>query len=107
MPFRNEEKWHTFFYGLKSNHDSKGRPTFLDGLFFDWDGPSPKCQDLSEYLQALHLNGFVSVANPRYDRLKVDDDVRNNADRFGLSVGDAALAEFLDGSVESARCAFA
>lgn len=94
MPFQNEEKWHKIFFQLKSARGRKGRPVFFDSLRFDWDGPYPRSRDLSESLQILHLNGFVSVANPSYDRLNVDDDVLNNEKQVRPIVKDSSLRDF-------------
>ena len=41
---------------------------------FDWDGPYPKCEELSEFLNGLHITGNVSGLNPRFDLISVDDD---------------------------------
>jgi hypothetical protein len=106
MPFQNETNWHVLFYKLKKTQNNQGRPAFLDKLRFDWDGPYPRCQDLSEYLQTLHWNGFVSVANPSYDRLSVDADVFAEAKRNASAVKDKKLASFLRFSAEEASKLF-
>src|SRR5690242_4508258 len=95
MPFQNEEKWHKLFYCFKKNASQPGRPAFLDKLRFDWDGRYPKAQDLSEYLQALHWNGFVSVANPTYDRMSVDQDVAANQQTVSPHIEDQQFELFL------------
>lgn len=102
MPFQNEEKWHQIFFNLKSARKQKGRPAFFDKLRFDWDGPYPRCQDLSEYLQTLHLNGFVSVTNPSYDRLNVDDDVLKAEKNVRPVVTDSTLKKFFGYSTKLA-----
>ena len=51
-----------------------GKPKFLSELVFDWDGPSPKCEELSEYLNGLHITANVSGLNPRFDLFSVDSD---------------------------------
>jgi hypothetical protein len=107
MPFQNEEKWHTLFYRAKKEYKEAGRPSFLDELRFDWDGPYPRSQDLSEYLQTLHWNGFVSVANPSYDRLSVDADVLKGADKTRPVVKDEELEKFLRFTTKEASELFA
>lgn len=106
MPFQNEEKWHRLFYHLKKQRDVKGRPRFFDRLRFDWDGRFPKAQDLAEYLQALHWNGFVSVANPSYDRLNVDKAVKDSAGKVCPKVEDADFGAFLSNTVKQAADLF-
>ena len=69
MPFENEAPWHLLFYDLK-RLDKPGRPTFLDDLIFDWDGPYPKSQDLSRFLHTLHWT-VASVDNPTYRVLRL------------------------------------
>src|ERR1043166_2495994 len=83
MPFQNEEKWHRLFYELKA-----GR------------------QDLSEYLQSLHWNGFISVANPTYDRLSVDPDVKRLGDRARPTLEDKQLEQFLSDTISKASALF-
>lgn len=106
MPFQNEEKWHRLFYNLKTSRDERGRPAFLDALRFDWDGWYPKCRDLSECLQTLHLNGFISVANPTYDKFKVDDDVLAGIDEVQPEFEDNNLEHFLAFSTQRASQLF-
>ena len=106
MPFQNEEKWHRLFYAFKTERDVPGRPAFLNKLRFDWDGRYPKAMELSECLHTLHLNGFLSVGNPTYDTLTLDQDVRENADTVRPEVGDPQLEEFLKHSTEKASGLF-
>ena len=107
MPFQNEEKWHRLLYQFKANRFEKGRPRFLDALRFDWDGPYPRSQDLSECLQTLHLNGFISVGNPSYDRLRLDDEVAKRIDEVRPNVTDDTLKSFLGSSERAASLLFA
>ncbi len=74
LPFRNQVSWHLLFYTLKMEPDAPGKPNFLSELVFDWDGPSPKCEELSEFLNGLHITANVSGRNPRFDLISVDDD---------------------------------
>ncbi len=106
MPFQNEEKWHRLFYKLKIQRDSRGRPTFFDQLRFDWDGRYPQSRDLSEYLQSLHWNGFISVANPTYDRLTVDQDVKALGDKARPNLQDQELEQFLGDTTSKAALLF-
>lgn len=75
MEFKNEKPWHLLFYKLKKAK-AENKPPFLSTLRFDWDGPYPRCQELSEYIQALHWTGSVVVGNPSYDRLTLQAEVR-------------------------------
>ncbi len=74
MPFKDEEPWHALFYQLK-RRDAQGKPEFLAHLCFNWDGPYPKCQELTDFLQALHWNASVSAANPHYDTITLPNAV--------------------------------
>ncbi len=74
LPFRNQEPWHLLFYALKMEPDTPEKPNFLSELVFDWDGPSPKCEEISEFLNGLHITANVSGLNPRFDLITVDDD---------------------------------
>ncbi len=71
LPLKNQQVWHTFFYDLKRSSDP-GKPSFFDDLVFDWDAPYPKCQELSEFLHALHSTASISAHNPRYEIMTVD-----------------------------------
>jgi len=105
MPFQNEEKWHRLFYGLKTSSAAQGKPDFLNSMRFDWDGPYPKSKDLSDYLHALHLNCFVSVANPSYDNLTLDKDVRSQMTGKSQTIS-KDLGDFLQSSTEEAARLF-
>lgn len=75
LPLKDERPWHYLFFELKRNRSAEGRPTFFDRLIFDWDGPSPKCQELSEFIHALHWNATVTASNPTYESLTLSEDV--------------------------------
>lgn len=75
MPFHNERPWHLLFYELKKDTTISEKPLFLEQLRFDWDGPYPKSQKVSDFLQALHWNASVSASNPHYDKITLSDDV--------------------------------
>ena len=66
--FKEERPWHSLFYRLKKD-PSKGKPRFFDELRFDWDGPYPKSQELSRFIQSLHWTGAVSAVNPSYEKI--------------------------------------
>ncbi len=106
MPFQNEEKWHRLFYGFKLARNQRGRPDFIDDLQFDWDGPYPKCQDLSECLEALHLNGFITVGNPSYDKFSIDEKVLDRITDVRATVTDNAFEDFFRFSVDAASQLF-
>lgn len=75
LPLKDERPWHLLFFELKRDRNAAGRPTFLDRLVFDWDGPSPRCQELSEFIHALHWNATVTAGNPTYETLTLSDEV--------------------------------
>lgn len=75
LPFKEEAPWHFLFYELKKAPIATGKPAFLDKLRFDWDGPYPRCQELSDFIQALHWTGSVTVGNPSYDRIILNPDL--------------------------------
>lgn len=101
MLFKDEAPWHLLFYRLKQEQ-SNNKPTFLATLRFDWDGPYPRCQELSDFIQALHWTGSVVAANPSYERIMLQDDLRRiwSAEGDELSEG---LRQFLEKGVEFAR----
>ena len=70
MPFEDEGPWHELFYDLKKA-TWEGKPAFLGTLRFDWDGPYPKCQELSEFLHTLHWNACVDARNPHFDVITI------------------------------------
>lgn len=74
MPFQDERPWHFLFYDLKKS-SAPGKPEWLSTLHFDWDGPYPKCRELSDFLQALHWNAGVTAGNPHYNTITLPDDV--------------------------------
>jgi hypothetical protein len=72
LPLKDERRWHDTFYSLKrSNRGTDEVPAFVAQLKFDWDGPYPKCRQLSEFLHALHWNAGVSALNPAYATIVV------------------------------------
>ena len=75
LPLKDERPWHILFFHLKQVGETDGRPAFFDHLVFDWDGPAPKCQELSEFIHALHWNATVTANNPTYEALQLGNDV--------------------------------
>lgn len=105
IPFKNERAWHVLFYELKKDREAIGRPAFFDELEFDWDGPSPKSQQLSDFLHSLHWNASVSASNPHYETINLSKEVKElwlqrynhsdrNTKRFFNSVVNRAKTEF-------------
>ena len=96
LPFKNQKPWHLLFYSLKKQPAGPGKPPFLDELVFDWDGPYPKCEELTDYLNALHETANVSAFNPSFDFISVDDaDATRwsrNLRRFRLAFADVREA---------------
>ena len=79
LPLKDEKPWHILFFSLKQREGVAGRPDFFDRLVFDWDGPTPKCQELSEFIHALHWNATVAANNPTYEAIQLADEI---ADRW-------------------------
>jgi hypothetical protein len=77
IPFKNEKSWHYLFYELKKDRNAIGRPAFFNELEFDWDGPFPKSQELSDFLHSLHWNASVSASNPHYETINLSKEVKN------------------------------
>jgi hypothetical protein len=105
MPLKNERPWHALFYRLKTSREP-GRPLFLDRLRFDWDGPHPKCRELSEFLKALHWNASATATNPHYDTITLTEDVA----RLWSTRLDGAAPDtrgFMERAAEQARQEFA
>lgn len=74
LPLKNQKPWHELFYRLAQMQDNEGKPAFLKRLVFDWDSPYPQCQQLSEFLEALHSTASASANNPRFNTITIDDD---------------------------------
>lgn len=105
MPFKNQRPWHFLLYELKKAPNAPGRPAFLDGVVFDWDGPYPKSQELSDFLHALHWNASVSANNPHYDTIILPGDVADLwSRRFEELDGDTK--QFLDEAARIAQVEF-
>jgi len=100
MPFQDETPWHILFYRLKKELPEP-KPKFIVNLGFDWDGPSPKSQDISDFLQALHWTGSVAALNPSYEQIIVPAGVR---ERWKREVDELSpdMKDILDRSVELA-----
>lgn len=105
LPFRDQEPWHQLFYALKVGTVEPGKPEFFSELVFDWDGPSPKCQELSEYLNGLHVTGSVAGLNPGFEEISVNSD---DATRWlkELKQLDQDVKSFVMGAAELARSEF-
>ena len=99
LPLKDERPWHILFFNLKQIPDAPDRPPFFDDLVFDWDGPAPKCQELSEFIHALHWSAAVTANNPTYDTIQLTDDV---ADDWRP----ARVTAFHDTALEHARLEF-
>jgi hypothetical protein len=98
--FKDERPWHEFFYRFKTAPDQKGKPRFLKALFFDWNGPYPRSQELSEYLHGLHWTGCLSAPNSAYDSFTLKSDVREIWQNTEI---EPELREFLNVAGDAAR----
>jgi hypothetical protein len=97
--FKHEKPWHEFFYRLKIEPENPGKPLFLNELFFDWNGEYPKCQELSEYLHALHWTGCMTAANPGYDKFKLN----NAVGKLWEKPIESELQQFIGRTAQAAR----
>lgn len=105
LPFEDESPWHELFFDLKKEPDLPGKPSFINDLRFDWDGPYPKCRELSEFLHALHWNASVSAHNPSFDTITLPTEIEKLWLERSNSL-DSTTAEFLNHIVESAKARF-
>lgn len=76
MPFKHERPWHELFYRLKTAKGVPGKPAFLTNLRFDWVGPYPRSQELSDYIHGLHWSGCVSAGNPGYAEITLNPELK-------------------------------
>lgn len=102
MPFKDEKPWHMLFYRLKKA-SSQGKPSFFNELQFDWDGPYPTCQELTDYIHALHFTGCVSAGNPSYDEIALNEGL---AKKWNSSQLEGNLPKFLDHAMKEVRVHF-
>jgi len=72
IPLKDERPWHIGLYKTL-NTKADEVPAALESLQFDWTGSYPRLRALSEYLEALHTSTSVSVKNPFYDSIHIDD----------------------------------
>ena len=71
MPLKDEHQWHALFYRLKKDDLGAAKPPFLARLRFDWDGPYPKCREISDLLHAMHWNAGLDADNPHYTTISL------------------------------------
>jgi len=100
MPLRDERPWHMLFYRLKVASYPAGKPSFLEDLLFDWDGPYPRSSELAEYLDALHWTGCLSASNPQYEKVSVNPKV---SQLWSALTVDPELNSFMDYVIETAK----
>lgn len=102
MPFKEDVPWHSLFYRLKNESHNEGRPQFLDTLRFDWDGPYPKSQELSDFIQALHWTGTVAAVNPSYEKIMIQEKVGELWSKYAVLL-DTNTTKFLQQAFEMAK----
>lgn len=102
MPLRDDKPWHMLFYRLKKDSTS-GKPAFFDDLQFDWDGPYPVCQELSEYVHTLHFTGCMSAGNPSYDQITLNSGLAKKWNSVQL---EGELPKFLERAMQEVRTYF-
>jgi ribosomal protein S16 len=102
MMFDDETPWHLLFYRLFKEQTGNDRPALLNKLTFDWDGPTPKCPQLSDYLRALHVIGSVGVVNPSFETIDINPEMRAMWQRAGEGLSEDAR-KFLTHAVEIAK----
>jgi hypothetical protein len=104
LPFKSQEAWHLLFYSLKKQR-ARGKPRFLSDLVFDWDGYYPKCGELADFLNALHVTANISALNPKFETIAVDKD---DADRWSQKINeyDQQTQTFVKKAADLARSQF-
>lgn len=105
MLFKNEKPWHLLFYDLKRDAAGEGKPSFFESLRFDWNGPYPKSQELSRFIQALHWTGAVGAVNPSYEKLVLQEDVSRLWGELAADM-EQPLRRYLQRAVQIARTEF-
>ena len=105
LPFKNQKPWHLALYCLKEETEGHDRPDFIDDLEFDWDSDYPSCEELSDFLNALHFTANVAVHNPRFDIISVDE---KDAERWSEQLDglNDSSQELLEAAVNIARIEF-
>lgn len=73
LSLHKQSAWHNLFYKLKKMPRVIGKPDFLNEMRFDWDGPYPKSQELSRYLDALYWTGCVSSNSPLFQEYRLGE----------------------------------
>ena len=106
IPPGSAKEWHLFMYRLKRESTGPNRPTFLDGLRFDWDGPYPVSTEVAEVLSSFHWNASASAANPHFDQIALRPEVK---DLWYSRIQEMAQPDqdFMKASCESASKIFA
>jgi len=102
MLFKDEMPWHMLLYRLKKEQMAGDKPNFLRQLRFDWNGPYPKCQELSRFIQALHWTGTVGAVNPSYEKIVLHEDVGKLWAEFGEKL-DGGTKAYLDHAADVAK----
>jgi hypothetical protein len=102
MPFKDEKPWHMLFYALKKD-SSPGKPAFFNDLQFDWDGPYPVCQELTDYIHALHFTGCMSAGNPSYDEIDLNGGL---AKKWGATRIEGQLPDFFEHAMRAVEGQF-
>jgi hypothetical protein len=74
MPLMDDRPWHLLLYKLQQDPAACSDMGFLETIDFDWDGPFPKCRQLSDLLHAVvswagnvssfDSRGTISLAEP-------------------------------------------
>lgn len=105
LPFKDQKRWHLLFHELAKLPTKPGKPKFLSRLIFDWDASYPKCQELADFLHALHFTASVSAHNPRYDVISLDP---TDAKRWVAQINhdDPNVRHFLNRAINLARQEF-
>jgi hypothetical protein len=104
IPFGKTEEWHLLFYELAGGNDGR-KPQFFQSLFFDWDGPYPKSQELAQFLQALHWTASASANNPYFETIELPEPLaRRWLDEFEAMAPDTK--QYLEQATERAEARF-
>ena len=109
FPYNEEEPWHVMLLYMRNKYGSKW--DFLGRIKFDvGEVPYPRCRKLSDFLQALHWSGALTVENPTYAKARVIqslakewEDEESRQDEKYRALVDEAVQEFMFASEKTDR----
>ncbi|MEM3193311.1 MAG: hypothetical protein QXP36_07305 [Conexivisphaerales archaeon] len=73
FPYSDDTSWHKMLLDIRNEYP--GLEPFKSVTFVFDDSTYPTCTKMSEFLEALHWSGALSVENPAYKTAKVKSDL--------------------------------